>query len=197
MNIDQEIQNAIRKAGDGELIFSEDFRYTHKPDAVNTALSRAAKLKKIRRIANGIYVKPKKGTIVPYIMPTAEEVARAIAKRDRIRILPSGPYALYQLGLSTQIPANIVFLTDGFRKKYKVGKNSIQFKPTTPKLLSVKGEYSSLVIMALKEIGKQNVDAETKKKMIDILKQEDPRILEFDIAASPVWIGEIMAKALD
>ena len=64
------------------------------------------------------------------VLPTAEEVAQAIAKRDKIRLVPTGAYSLHALGLSTQIPLKLVFLTDGAARTIKVGKRTIKLKKT-------------------------------------------------------------------
>ena len=129
-------------------------------------------------------------------MPSAEEVAESIAKRDRIRIVPTGIYALNALGLSTQVPMNIVFLTDGSPREIKIGKRKIKFKKSTPKNLVSKGRICGLVIQALKEIGYGNVSNEEELKIINLLKKEEERVLIHDIALAPVWIQKIMKKAL-
>ena len=98
----------------------------------------------IIRVAQGIYVRPKISKLLGPLVPSAEEVAEAIAKRDRIRTLPTGSYALNALGLSTQVPMNIVLLTDGSPREIKVGKRKIKFKKTTPKNLLAKGKISRL-----------------------------------------------------
>jgi hypothetical protein len=65
------------------------------------------------------------------MLPTTEQIAEAIAKRDKARIIPTGAYALHMLGLSTQIPMNVVYLTDSSARKVKVGKQTIVFKKTS------------------------------------------------------------------
>jgi hypothetical protein len=109
--------------------------------------------------------------------------------------LPTGVYALNALGLSTQVPLNIVFLTDGAARTIKVGKRTIKLKKTTPKNLLAKGEISALVIQALREIGKDKATNEELQKIIDLLKKEVPKNLIHDIALAPEWIKEIMKKA--
>jgi hypothetical protein len=130
------------------------------------------------------------------LIPTAEEVAEAIAKRDRIRTVPTGSFALNALGLSTQVPMNIVLLTDGSAREIRVGKRKIKFKKTTPKNLLAKGKISRLVIQALKEIGNGKVTEVEEKKIVDMLRKEDETVLRHDITLAPVWIQKIMKKAL-
>ena len=120
----------------------------------------------------------------------------AIAKRDKARILPTGSYALHMLGLTTQIPLKLVYLTDGSPRKITIGKRTIQFKKTTPKNLSLKGSISKLVVQALKEIGKGKMTNDELDKIVSILKKEDSKKLKHDIALAPQWIAEILAKAI-
>ena len=110
-------------------------------------------------------------------MPTAEEVAQGIAKRDKIKLVPTGTYALNALGLSTQVPMNLVFLTDGAARTIKVGKRTIKLKRTTPKNLLAKGEISALVIQALREIGKDKPTESEIQKIVTLLKKEDKKKL--------------------
>ena len=151
----------------------------------------------IVRVAQGIYVRPKISKLIGPLIPSAEEIAEAIAKRDRIRTIPSGSYALNTLGLSTQVPMNIVLLTDGSPREIKVGKRIIKFKKTTPKNLLAKGQISRLVIQALKEIGNGNVSEQEEEKIINLLKKENEKDLKNDIILAPVWIQKIMKKALN
>jgi hypothetical protein len=130
------------------------------------------------------------------LIPSAEEVAEAIAKRDKIRTVPTGSYALNALGLSTQVPMNIVLLTDGSPREIKVGKRKIKFKKTTPKNLMAKGKISRLVIQAIKEIGIGKLNEAEEKKILDLLLKENEKDLRHDIALAPVWIQKIMKKAL-
>src|SRR5690606_21995633 len=146
--------------------------------------------------AQGIYVRPIINTYIGEVLPSAEEVAAAITKRDRARTLPTGSYALNALGLSTQVPMNIVLLTDGSPRKIKVGKRTIKFKKTTPKNLLAKGTISRIVIQALKEIGRNRLTADEEEKINELLKKENPQDLLHDIPLAPVWIQVIMKKAL-
>ncbi len=196
MSIEDQILKHIESLPKGELLFPADFSEFGSSEAVRLSLFRLEKEGIITRIAQGIYVRPKESSLIGVLIPSAEEVAEAIAKRDRIRTLPTGSYALNSLGLSTQVPVNIVLLTDGSPREIKVGKRKIKLKKTTPKNLLAKGKISRLVIQALKEIGNGKMSAEEEKKIIDLLKREEKSDLKHDIALAPVWIQKIMKKAL-
>ncbi len=195
-SIENDILNQIESLPKGELLLPSDFIELGSSEAVRLSLFRLEKAGVITRVAQGIYVRPKESSLIGKLVPTAEEVAEAIAKRDRIRTLPTGSYALNALGLSTQVPMNIVMLTDGSPRVIKVGKRTIKFKKTTPKNLLAKGTLSRLAIQALKEIGNGKVSEEEEKKIVDRLTKEDEKDLKHDIALAPVWIQKIMKKAL-
>jgi hypothetical protein len=195
-SIENKIEKSILSKPKGNLILPDDFTAFGSSDAVRKALSRLKEKEIIKRVAHGIYVRPRICKILGPLTPSAEEVAKAIIKRDRIRIIPTGSFALNALGLSTQVPMNIVYLTDGSSRELYVGKRKIKFKKTAAKMLMAKGRISKLVILALKEIGNGYVTIEEEKKILSLLKKEDVKLLEHDIKLAPVWIQKIMTKAL-
>ena len=196
-SIEDKILQHIEAFPKGELFLPSDFTELGSSEAVRLSLFRLEKEGVITRVAQGIYVRPRESSLIGKLTPTAEEVAEAIAKRDKIRTTPTGSYALNALGLSTQVPMNIVLLTDGSPREIKVGKRKIKFKKTTPKNLMAKGKISRLVIQALKEIGNGKVTAVEEQKILDVLKKENEKDLKHDIALAPVWIQKIMSKALN
>jgi hypothetical protein len=163
---------------------------------VNKALERLVKSGEIDRVATGIYFRPKINKTVGKLFPTIEEVAQAIAKRDKAKIVPTGSYALNQLGLSTQVPMNVVYLTDGAARNVKVGKTQIKFKKTSPRNVSAVGAISRLVIQALRTLGKDNATDEEILHIQNLLKKEKTTRLEHDIRLAPAWIREIMKPVL-
>ncbi len=195
--VEYKIERKIKTKERGSLLFPDDFTEQGSAESIRKALQ-ALKVKGlIRAVAHGIYVRPKVSEYIGEVLPTAEEVAQAIAKRDKIRIVPTGVYALHALGLSTQIPLNLVFLTDGAARTVKVGKRTIKLKKATPKNLMAKGKISSLVIQALREIGKDKASEAELKQIVTLLKQEELQLLEHDIKLAPEWIKQIMKKAID
>ena len=195
-SVEKRIEKSIKAKPRGNLVLSSDFLLYGTPKAVQKSLERLEDKGVIIRVAQGIYVRPKISKLIGAITPSAEEVAEAIAKRDRIRTVPTGSYALNALGLSTQVPMNIVLLTDGSPREIKVGKRTIKFKKTTPKNLLAKGKISRLAIQALKEIGHGKVTEKEEQKIVSLLKKEDEKTLKHDIALAPVWIQKIMKTVL-
>jgi len=192
-SVSKEIEDRILSKKDGEVFVPSDFNDLGGIDAVKTTLSRLAKEGVIRRIAQGIYDKPKKDPEIGALTPTIEIVAKAIARRDNAKIEPSGVMAMYLLGLTTQIPMKAVYLTDGSPREIHIGNRTIKFKSASPKLLSFEGEISKLVILALKELGESNLTNETIiEKLKSILKKEDEKKFENDRRKAPGWIGSFL-----
>ena len=160
-NVHKHIEHSISRRKKGDLIFPTDFRAKGTQTAVKTALSRLSREGKLKRLAHGIYYVPKIDPLFGAVYPAPEEVAESIAKKEKVRIKPAGAYALHRLGLTTQVPTKLVYITDGENRQIKIGKTVIRFKATTPKKMSLEGQLSSLVILALDEINPANIDSDT------------------------------------
>jgi len=94
--------------------------------------------------------------------------------------------------LSTQVPMKVVYLTDGTARKIQLGKQSITFKNTSPKKLSIKGGNTSLVIQALRQLGKKQATMQMLKTVKTILAREDTKLIEEDALLAPAWIAQIL-----
>ncbi len=196
-SVDDKVIAKIKKAKRGSLFFTEDFLSFGSAKAVAKALERMVEKEEVIRVARGIYARLEKDPILGLIKPSTEAIAQAIAKRDKARIVPTGILALNALGLSTQVPMNVVYLTDGAKRKIDLGKRKILFKNTAPKNLSAIGKISSLVIQALKEIGKDNCTENEIQIILKQLAKEEPYRLEHDIRLAPEWIRVIMRQAIN
>ncbi|MFZ9956743.1 MAG: DUF6088 family protein [Flavobacteriales bacterium] len=195
-SIETSIIKKLSRIKEGELFFASDFTDIGSSGAVRISLHRLEKKKIITRVAQGIYVRPKTSEYIGKVLPSMNEIAIAIAKRDKAKCIPTGAYALNAIGLSTQVPMKMVFLTDGSPRSVKIGKGSITFIKTTPKNLQTKGKISTLVIQALKEIGHGKLTEKEEEKILKVLREEKVQHLRHDIKLAPVWIKEIMKKAL-
>ncbi|MBU1121826.1 MAG: hypothetical protein KKF54_03915 [Candidatus Omnitrophica bacterium] len=164
--------------------------------AIDQILGRLARSGTIRRLARGLYDYPRKHPDFGDIPSNYERIAQVLAGRDSLKIQPSGAYAANLLGLSDQVPAKIVFLTDGHSRTVKVGKLTIKLKRTTPKNMATAGRISGLVIQALRYLKKNNVDSAIIAKLKRRLSGEDKSILMRDLRYAPVWIGEIFRRLI-
>lgn len=180
----------------GSVLFVDDFLDFGSPESIKKALLRLKEKGVLVRLAHGIYLYPKTDKELGILFPSTEEIAKAIARRDKSRIVPTGVQALNKLGLSTQIPMKAVFLTDGAARSIKVGKRTITFKKASPKNLLPKGEISSLAIQALKTIGQNKVNEDTLKKLKSILGKERKENILHDAKLAPAWINRILMQAI-
>ena len=199
-SIDDKIYNKVSKCGRGLIFSANDFVNIGEPKSVLKALERMTNSSVIIRVTRGIYCYPKIDKVLGLgaIYPTFEEIAQYIAKRDKARIVPTGSYALNVLGLSTQVPANIVYLTDGSPRKItlKSGRG-IKFIKTAPKNLAFKNRLAMLLTFALKEIGEGNVTEEQKQHIASLLKNEDKSAIEKDYSLMPNWIQLLISRLYD
>ena len=199
-SIDNKILCKVKKCGRGILFSSSDFTKFGEPKSVLKALERMTHSEQIIRVTRGIYCYPKIDKILGLgiIYPTFEDIAQYIAKRDKARIVPTGTYALNVLGLSTQVPANIVYLTDGSPRKITLmSGRGIKFVKTAPKNLAFKNRLAMLLTFALKEIGEDNITDAQKLHIATLLKNEDKAAIENDYPLMPDWIQLLISRLYD
>lgn len=193
-SIDTRIVAAIRGRGRGSVIVPSDFVRLGSREAVDTALHRLARKGTIRRLARGVYDFPKEHPILGPLSPSAETVARALAGRDRTRLQPSGAYAANALGLSEQVPAKAVFLTDGPSRTVKIGSTTIQLRRTTAKNMEAAGRLSGLLIQAFRELGQEHLTPERRQHLMQTLPAHKRRELLKDLRLAPAWMHPIFRE---
>jgi hypothetical protein len=162
--------------------------------AVGMALKSLCDRGLIRRLARGLYDYPESHPKIGVLSPTPEKIAQALADREGLRIQAHGAYAANLLGLSEQVPAKAVFLTDGMNRMVTVGKRTIQLQRTTPKNMATAGRASGLVIQALRYLGQSHVDDSTVDALARRLPKKDRQDLMKDIQYAPAWIGRIFRR---
>ena len=197
-SIDDKILSNIKKRGRGAIFFANDMVQYGQRQSVLKALERMAAAGTILRVARGIYCYPKidKELGLGILYPSLDEIALAVAKRDKARIAPTGVYALNVLGLSTQVQMNVVYLTDGTARRLKVGNGKgILFKHTAPKNLAFKSKTAMYITSALKELGQSGVTQEHKAKIKELLQEEEKENVLSDAALIPSWIMDIIKEA--
>lgn len=192
--IENKILTKSKKCGRGSVFFVSDFISYGKRNAVNKALERLTEKGLMLRVARGIYCYPKIEKIygLGVIPPSIEDIAEAIAKRDGAKIVPTGLYAQYQLGLTQQIPMNVVYLTNGISRTINIedGK-SIKFKHSSPRYFAIRSQLALLLTTALKDWKVENLTEE----QISIIKtklNENPRLQITDLKLMTSKIRELI-----
>ncbi len=193
-SVSDQIVSTIYGNKRGWVFTPDHFKHLGSRDSIDSALKRLKKSGLIRQLARGLYDYPKMDSELGILEPSIDGIARALAGRDAVRLQPSGAYAANLLGLSTQIPMKVVYLTDGRGRTVKVGKREITLKQTTPRNMATSKKVSGLVIQALRYIGKEKVDKETIQKLKKKLSEEERTQLLKDIRHCPAWIGDVFRK---
>ena len=184
------IIKSIRARTKDRVLFVDAFENFGSSTAVRQAFSRLHKAGIIVRIANGIYYYPNKLNDKPILIP---EIAEEIAKRDKAKILPTASYAQYVLGLSTQLPTNYVFITNGTPRTIHIGDNTIKFKRATAKNFAFKSKLLYLIVVSLKAMfDKPNNIQENiiRKHLINIPEDQ----FKHDIDLAPYRIKMLLKK---
>jgi len=193
-SIEKKVLNRISDKNRGWVFTPSHFLDLGNRDAIDQALGRLVRSGAIRRLARGLYDYPQKHPTLGDLPANYERIAQALAGRDNLKIQPSGAYAANLLVLTEQVPAKIVFLTDGANRIVQVKNQQIVLKRTTPKNMATAGNISGLVIQALRYLGKNHVD----DKVIGILRKrltgDDKRQLMRDFRYAPAWIGSIFKQ---
>lgn len=190
-SIDSQIIEAINARGHGFVFVPTDFLDLGSREAVDVVLHRLVRKGTIRRLARGIYDFPEEHPVLGWLQPSPEKIAEALVGRDYTRIQPAGAYAANILGLSEQVPAKVVFLTDGPSRTVKIGLTTIQLRQTTAKNMAMAGRLSGLLIQALREFGKENMTTERLEHLKRTLPVNQRQELLKDIRLAPEWMHSI------
>jgi len=194
-SIEKRVLEQIKKGKRGNMLFASDFVQLGEQKTISKALERLTNDGTILRISRGIYCYPKIDKVLGLgvLYPTLEDIAEAVAKRDKARIVPTGIYALNRLGFSTQIPMNIVYLTDGSERKLNLSNGAtIEFRNAAPKNFAFKSHLAMLLTFAYKSIGKDNITPEIIAHTKDLLAKEDKQVIEQDYQLMPAWVSTII-----
>jgi hypothetical protein len=187
-SVDSELLNRIYGMRRGAVFTPARFLDLGTRSAIDLALFRLLKKGVIRRLARGLFDYPQLHPDLGSLTPSAEKVAQAIAKNDRTRLQPAGAYAANLLGLSEQVPAKIVFLTDGSSRTVKIGRQEIHLRHTTIRNMAAAGRLSGLVIQAFKSLGHKNITPARIAHLKRTLPVTERQQLLRDISLAPAWM---------
>lgn len=186
--LEDRIISRVYGRGRGSVWTPTDFADLGERPAIAKSLSRMVEAGRIQRIARGLYHYPKSHPVLGSLSPSVEAIANALKGRDQVRLLPSGAYAANLLHLSEQVPARIVFLSDGPARKVEVGKMTIELRNVTPKRVAAAGRTSGLVIEALRYLGAGKISSTQVEKLGDALSERDRKQLVDDLRLAPAWM---------
>jgi len=189
------IREKIKNSKTGTIFVISDFSDLADYNVIKMSLSRLTESGLIRRILRGVYEYPEYSNLLnEYVAPSPHKVALALARNYGWTIIPNGDTALNQLGLSTQVPAKWIYVSDGPYKKYNFDKTTICFKHTANKDISNLSYKSALLVQAIKAIGKERLDDAKIKKMSKLLTDDEKTAILKEGKYMTTWVYEIMKK---
>lgn len=185
------IVERIKQMEKGTVFFPSDFIDVASPEVIRQTLSRLVKKDGIRRIAQGIYCIPRENKKLGLeIMPVPDEIAKRVAQRDKVKIVPTGDMALNQTGLSTQLPVNTVYLTNGARKQIVLNNGGkIIFRESNElRIFEFTSRLMMLIVSAMRTIGKEMITDSQIDKLRELLSKVPKKDYSHDILLAPTWV---------
>ena len=191
----QEIRARILAAEDGAVFVAPDFADIADTATIRQGLKRLYQSGIIRRIIRGVYEKPKYSKLLDeYVAADPDAVAKALARSYHWTIVPCGNTALNLLGLSTQVTAVWSYISDGPYKTYEWNSTKLEFKHRTNKEITGLSYMTSLVIQALKTLGRTNVTAEIRQTLSEKLSEDEKRACLKEATESTDWVYDTIRK---
>ena len=188
-----QIRGNIEKAENGSVFVSTDFTDITDKKTVNMGLIRLADEGLIKKILFGVYYKPEFSKLLgEAVAPSPNKVAHALARNFGWTIVPCGDTALNILGLSTQVPSQWVYVSDGAYKEYTFDNTTIKFKRTTNKEISKVSYKTALTIQALKALGKENITEQVILRLKKILTDEEKEKMLAESKSATSWVLELI-----
>ena len=188
-SIENKIISRVYGKGRGWVFSKKDFARLGSPESLDLALYRLEKKGTIRRVLRGLYDYPGFSELLDQeLSPDTHQVARALSRKFGWRIYPSGPTALNLMGLSTQVPGRIVYLSDGPARSYDVGNTELTFKNAALKETGFKLPESALIVQGLKSLGQDRITPQVIIHIRDWLAPElQSRVLK-DTQTATGWV---------
>lgn len=179
----------------GSSFVVSDFTDIMNYETAKKTISRLEKKGLIRRVMRGVYDKPQYSSVLnEYSAPDPASVAQALARNYNWTIAPSGEAALNMLGLSTQVPANWVYISSGPYREYFFGSVTLRFIHRSNRSISGMSWKTAMVIEALKEIGKDQINDSIIRHLRQRLTEEDKETLMREGRQANSWVYEAIKK---
>ena len=193
--IQDDILDRIRGQGRGKVFIPKDFLDLGSRDAADQSLSRLVKSGEIQRLGRGLYHFPwmNERLGIP-LGPDLDEIADALGRQTGSRVVPSGAVAANRLGLSTQVPAKPVYLSDGRSRQVRIGSTVIQIRHAAPKELPVGSRTSAMVFQSLRHLGQVAVDDQVVAQLRRVLSPKQRQELLRDARYTTDWIAAVVRQ---
>jgi hypothetical protein len=198
MNVEQPIASKILKrlrARKGKVVPTREFLDLGKRPAVDQSLSRLVRRGVIRRVGRGLYELPRMGKLLKEpLVQSPDHLVRSWARKNGLRVVPSGALAANLLGLSTQVPAKITYYTNGRTRTLTLGPYTVRLLNRGPKTMDVGGETAPLVVQALRHLGRDGVTLEAIRRLQSALTPAQKSELKDALGRVPAWMEPVILR---
>jgi hypothetical protein len=186
-SVPDRVMKRVRASGRGAVFTPSDFLTVAARSSVDQALSRLVKGGQLRRLARGLYDFPKVHPKLGALSPTPDDVAQALARETGSQVQIAGARAANVLGLSTQVPAQSTYLTDGPSRRVVLGKRVVDLRHASPKHLIAPGSPAGTVVQALRHVGLVGA-ADVAQVASRQLSANDKKTLASTAFQAPAWM---------
>ena len=193
MTASANIKAYIFNLPEGEPFSSNALRNFTSTENIRQILNRLVKSGEIKRVARGVFVKPKQLSTVEQL-PSSFEIAETLTRSTGETIIVHGAEAARQLQLTTQVPMRLVFYTNGNTRTLKIAHRTIKLKHVNPSRLIAPGTVASLVISALGYLGRSAVTTETIFAIKQQISNKEFKETVALTAKMPAWMADIFYK---
>lgn len=186
---------SIKDSQPHSIFFISDYINLGSAETIRKILHEATLWGILEKAGHGIYIKPKLTRFGSVPIPL-EKIAREIADRDKCEILPTGSTAANLIGLSTQVPVNLSYITTGSTRTLKIGERKISFRHASPKNFAAKGRVMPLLIQGIREIGEDNLSGAEYEAIRQFIENQQDPYLQEDLQLAPAWIQKIIKRLM-
>lgn len=188
--IAEKILSEAERLPEGALISAKEFLHLGSRAAVDQALKRLKERNELMPLYRGVYVRPVK-TRFGVRAPAAEKVIERFVAARAETVVPHGAAAANSLGLTTQVPTKLVYLTSGKSRRLKLGAQTVEMKHAPPWMLLPSHPAAGEAVRALEWIGERRAP-----EALTVLKKKLPPSTVDELLALRTALPEWMSKSI-
>jgi len=193
-SLDAQIARSVQRSARGTVFTPAMFATLGSRAAIDKALQRLVAAGALRRLSRGLYDKPRHDETLGTLWPSLDALVKAVAGKNKLRVQPTGVYAANLLGLSEQVPAKVVLLTDGASRSVRAGPMYITLKRTSPRNMASANRLIGLLIQAFKSLGPQHITPQRLAHLRKTLPTSERTRLLTDLNLAPAWMRPILRE---
>ena len=182
-NYYQKCIDRVESTEQDAVFVASDFYDITEPGNVSVYLRRIVNSGRLRRISRGMYVKPENNS------PSADIIARAIARNYSWNIVPCGDTALYESGITKKKPKIWTYVSEGMYKTYNISGVEIKFYHTDKQNeIANVSELTALYIQVLRAYGKRKLSKNIITTLAENVYMKEKRRMIYETPRITAWV---------